>query len=131
MTKWLAELEQKTDVLAAKQDGFSCNTRVQLQQVFDALRELMTPPETPKRLIGFAHPGHEAQRQALRVNGTTPAGQGGGWNSSSELGSDGAMQDLPLACAPPFSRRGQGVRWMERRGHDGAVADLTSDLRNQ
>ena len=53
LAKRLAELEQKTDVLAAKHDGFSRNTRVQLQQVFDALRELMTPPDPPKRPIGF------------------------------------------------------------------------------
>ena len=29
------------------------NTRNQLKQVFDALRELMTPPDSPKRPIGF------------------------------------------------------------------------------
>ena len=28
----------------------------QLKQVFDALRELMTPPEPPKRPIGFITP---------------------------------------------------------------------------
>jgi len=28
-------------------------TRNQLKQVFDALRELMTPPDPPKRPIGF------------------------------------------------------------------------------
>jgi hypothetical protein len=33
-------------------DTFSRNTRVQLKQVFDALRELMTPPE-PTKPIGF------------------------------------------------------------------------------
>jgi len=56
LAKRLAELEQKTDVLAAKHDGFSRNTRVQLKQVFDALRELMTPAEAPKRTIGFVTP---------------------------------------------------------------------------
>lgn len=54
--KRLADLEQKTEALAIKHDGFSRNTRVQLKQVFDALRELMTPPEPPKRPIGFVHP---------------------------------------------------------------------------
>ena len=34
-------------------DTFSRNTRGQLKQVFDALRELMTPPDPPKRPIGF------------------------------------------------------------------------------
>lgn len=34
-------------------DTFSCNTRNQLKQVFDALRELMAPPDPPKLPIGF------------------------------------------------------------------------------
>jgi len=34
-------------------DTFSRNTRNQLKQMFDALRELMTPPDPPKRPIGF------------------------------------------------------------------------------
>ena len=33
--------------------SFSRNTRHQLKQVFDALRELMTPPDPPKQPIGF------------------------------------------------------------------------------
>jgi hypothetical protein len=37
-------------------DTFSRNTRNQLKQVFDALRELMTPPDPPKRPIGFVTP---------------------------------------------------------------------------
>jgi hypothetical protein len=45
--KRLAELGQKPDALAIKHDGFSRNTRVQLKQVFDALRELMTRPDPP------------------------------------------------------------------------------------
>jgi len=49
----LAELEDKTDALALNHDTFSRNTRAQLKQVFDALRELMTPPDPPKRPIGF------------------------------------------------------------------------------
>ena len=49
----LAELEDKTEALAQNHDSFSRNTRNQLKQVFDALRELMTPPEPPKRPIGF------------------------------------------------------------------------------
>ncbi|WP_233575814.1 hypothetical protein [Noviherbaspirillum saxi] len=40
-----------------KHDTFSHNTRVQLKQVFDAIRELMTPPApSPKRPIGFVAP---------------------------------------------------------------------------
>ena len=55
----LAELEDKTEALALNHDTFSRNTRNQLKQVFDALRELMTPPEPPpppKRSIGFITP---------------------------------------------------------------------------
>jgi len=37
-------------------DTFSRNTRAQLKQVFDAIRELMTPPEPPKQPIGFVPP---------------------------------------------------------------------------
>jgi hypothetical protein len=53
MAKRLNELEQKTEALAMSHDTFSRNTRNQLKQVFDALRELMTPPDPPKRPIGF------------------------------------------------------------------------------
>lgn len=56
LAKRLAELEEKTDLLATQHDTFSRNTRIQLRQVFDALRELMTPPDPPKRPIGFVTP---------------------------------------------------------------------------
>ncbi len=49
----LAELEDKTEALAINHDTFSRNTRNQFKQVFDALRELMVPPDPPKRPIGF------------------------------------------------------------------------------
>jgi hypothetical protein len=50
----LDSLERKTEALALQHDAFARNTRVQLKQVFDAVRELMKPPEaTPKRAIGF------------------------------------------------------------------------------
>ena len=49
----LAELEDKTEQLGFDHENFSRNTRNQLKQVFDALRELMTPPSPPKRPIGF------------------------------------------------------------------------------
>ena len=54
-TKRLDELEQSTERLAISHDTFSRNTRIQLKQLFDALRELSntSPPETPKRPIGF------------------------------------------------------------------------------
>ena len=66
LAKRLAELEQKTEAMAMSHDTFSRNTRNQLKQVFDALRELMTPPDPPKRPIGFVVPedkSKKAQRQ--------------------------------------------------------------------
>ena len=56
LAKRLTELEEKTEALASNHDTFSRNTRNQLKQVFDALRELMTPPDPPKRPIGFVTP---------------------------------------------------------------------------
>ncbi len=53
LAKRLTELELSTERLALSHDTFSRNTRNQLRQVFDALRELTTPPESPKRPIGF------------------------------------------------------------------------------
>lgn len=56
LAKRLGELEEKTEALALQHDSFSRNTRAQLKQVFDAIRELMTPPDPPKRPIGFVTP---------------------------------------------------------------------------
>jgi ORF6N domain len=53
LAKQLADLQDKTELLAAQQDSFSQNTRAQLKQVFEALRQLMVPPDPPKRPIGF------------------------------------------------------------------------------
>jgi hypothetical protein len=55
LAKRLAELEDKTEGLALTHDTFSRNTRAQIKQIFDALRELMTPPDPPKRPIGFVN----------------------------------------------------------------------------
>lgn len=49
----LNELEEKIEALAMRHDTFAHNTRAQLKQVFDAIRQLMTPPDPPKRPIGF------------------------------------------------------------------------------
>lgn len=62
MAKRLDELEQKTEALVINHDTFSRNTRAQLKQVFDALRELMTPPEPTKRPIGFVTPEDKGKR---------------------------------------------------------------------
>ena len=54
LAKRLDDLEQTTEALAMRHDTFARNTRAQLKQVFDAIRELMTPPEPQKkRPIGF------------------------------------------------------------------------------
>ena len=68
LARRLAELEDKTEALAMQHDTFSRNTRAQLKQVFDALRELATPPDPPKRPIGFVTP---------EDNGRTAAGAKG------------------------------------------------------
>lgn len=56
LAKRLLELEMKTEGLEISQDTFARNTRNQLRQVFDALRELTTPTEPAKRPIGFITP---------------------------------------------------------------------------
>ena len=53
LAKRLDDLEHTTEALAMQHQSFSRNTKNQLKQVFDALRELMTPPDPPKRPIGF------------------------------------------------------------------------------
>ena len=51
---------------------FSRNTRAQLKQVFDAIRELMTPPDPPKRPIGFVTPQDKKGTKAVKAASTTP-----------------------------------------------------------
>ena len=69
LARRLDELEQKTEALAMSHDTFSRNTRNQLKQVFDALRELMTPPETPKRPIGFVMPEDKGKKTSAKNKG--------------------------------------------------------------
>lgn len=53
----LDDLENTTELMSLKHDTFEHNTRVQLKQIFDAIRELMAPPEpASKRPIGFITP---------------------------------------------------------------------------
>ena len=47
---------EKIQTLTMTQDTFARNTRTQLKQMFDALRELMTVPEPSKRPTGFVYP---------------------------------------------------------------------------
>ena len=63
LAKRLDVLEQTTEAMAMQHDSFARNTRVQLKQVFDAIRELMTPPEPKKkRPIAFIT-GEEKPKQ--------------------------------------------------------------------
>lgn len=71
LAKRLAELEAKTEALAMSHDSFSRNTRAQLKQVFDALRELMTPVDPPKRPIGFVTPPDKSTKGKAKASRRT------------------------------------------------------------
>ena len=70
LAKQLAELQEETKSPTIQHDTFSRNTRAQLKQVFDAIRELMMSPNPPKQPIGFVSP--EDKSKAPR--GWTPNG---------------------------------------------------------
>jgi ORF6N domain len=67
LAKQLADLQDKTESLANQQSSFSHTTRTQLKQVFDALRQLMVPPDPPKRPIGFVIPPGKTSRNKPSV----------------------------------------------------------------
>ena len=71
LARRLDDLEQKTEALAMNHDTFSRNTRKQLKEVFDALRELMTPPDPPKRPIGFVTPEDKGGKKTSGAKGKT------------------------------------------------------------
>jgi hypothetical protein len=53
----LNELEQTAELISLRHGTLEHNTRVQFKQVFDAIRELMAPPEPARRRpIGFVTP---------------------------------------------------------------------------
>ncbi len=56
LAKKLEDLEKKTEALALKHDQLATNTRAQFREVIEALRALMSPPESKKRPIGFVTP---------------------------------------------------------------------------
>ncbi len=56
----LDDLEKKTEQMSLQHDSFANNTRTQLKQVFEAIRQLMAPTESPKRPIGFVVPAENA-----------------------------------------------------------------------
>lgn len=51
----LKVLEKKTEALALRHDSLAADTRLQLGQVFEALRGLMRSSEPKRRPIGFVH----------------------------------------------------------------------------
>ena len=71
LAKRLDALEEKTGALAMDHDTFSRNTRLQLRQVLDALRELMVPPDPPKRPIGFVPPEDKAEPKSPKARRKT------------------------------------------------------------
>jgi hypothetical protein len=76
LAKQLAELQDKTESLAMSHETFSRNTRNQLKQVFDTLRELMTPPEPHKRQIGFVHSDEVSKPKTKPESKATKASEG-------------------------------------------------------
>lgn len=69
LAKRLDELERKTEALALSHESFAHNTRNQLKQLFDALRALMTPPDPPKRPIGFVTPEDKTKKPSAKTRG--------------------------------------------------------------
>ena len=67
VAKRLSDLEMKTESLEMSHDTFSRNTRLQLRQLLDAVRELTTPPEPIKRPIGFLTHEDKAAPKASRL----------------------------------------------------------------
>lgn len=72
LAKRLDALEEKTEALAMSHDTFSRNTRNQLRQVFDALRELTMPPDQPKRPIGFVTQEDKPTSKGLKARTKKP-----------------------------------------------------------
>jgi len=64
LAKRLSEMEQKTEGLALTHDTFSRNTRNQLRQLIEAVNQLMTPPDPPKRPIGFVTPEDKGKKSS-------------------------------------------------------------------
>jgi phage regulator Rha-like protein len=67
LAQQLAELQDKTVSLAMQHDTFSRNTRNQLKQVFETLRELTASPDIVKRPMGFVYPKEGAKTKAIKA----------------------------------------------------------------
>jgi len=66
LARRLAELEEKSEALALRHDALAQSTRAQLKQVFEAIRQLMVPPDPPKRPIGFVTDQTDAKGKAVK-----------------------------------------------------------------
>jgi len=71
LAKRLTELEEATEALAMSHDTLNRNTRAQFKQVFETLRQLMTPPDPPKRPIGFINPEGKSSKKTSGAKGKT------------------------------------------------------------
>jgi len=56
LARKLDELEERTQTLSNKHDALASNTRSQLREIVQALRQLMTPQLPKRRPIGFVTP---------------------------------------------------------------------------
>jgi hypothetical protein len=64
----LNELESKVDLMSVRHETLAHSTHVQLTQLFEAIRHLMTPPQTArKRPIGFVVPEDKPTRPAGKL----------------------------------------------------------------
>jgi hypothetical protein len=77
LAKRLAEIEEKTERLELSHDTFSRNTRSQLRQLFDAVRELTMPPEPPERPLGFMTPEEKKSTKGKAARTERRRAQGG------------------------------------------------------
>ena len=66
------DLERRTEGLALSHDTFSRGTQIQLEPLFDAIRELMTPTAARKRLIRFVTHENTADKGSARCSVSVP-----------------------------------------------------------
>jgi ORF6N domain len=126
LAKRLNDLEAKTDALATSHDSLSRQTQAQLKQVFDALRALMTPPDPPKRPIGFVTPkdsGSKASSQRARaefsaIERRSPSARGRRWRGANPVRVAPGRPGFAIGRGTPPGRFG---RWapVTRRRHGG------------
>jgi hypothetical protein len=64
----LNELESKVDLMSVRHDTLAHSTGLQLKQLFEAIRQLMAPPQAPrKQPIGFVVPEDKPTRPAGKL----------------------------------------------------------------